>query len=143
MPILHGTLGYRILRAIAPAEPNQMNGAAYAERSKLEVLLGRDIWQRIKGKNVLDFGCGAGAEAIEIARRGARQVYGVDLSERWLEVGRRAASAANCKNVEFCTMTPEPVDVIVSVDAFEHFADPAAILQSMAGVLKPDGCVLA
>ncbi len=143
MPILDGTLGYRILRGIAPAEPNQMNGAAYAQRSKIEVLLGCDIWQQIKGKSLLDFGCGAGTEAIEMAQRGARQVYGVDLSERWLEVGRKTASAANCWNVKFCTTPPEPVDVIVSIDAFEHFAHPAAILETMAELLKPEGCVLA
>lgn len=32
--------------------------------------------------------------------------------------------------------------MIVSIDAFEHFADPAAVLQRMAGMLKPRGCLL-
>jgi SAM-dependent methyltransferase len=32
--------------------------------------------------------------------------------------------------------------VIISLDAFEHFDDPAAILTTMHGMLKPDGCVL-
>jgi len=142
MPILDGALGYRVLRAIAPAELNHMNGGAYANRSKVEALLGSSVWQQIKGKTVVDFGCGAGTEAIEIAQRGARQVYAVDLSERCLETGRKAAEGANCQNVKFCTIAPEPADVIVSIDAFEHFADPASILETMAGLLKPDGCAL-
>src|SRR5262249_46940466 len=33
--------------------------------------------------------------------------------------------------------------VIVSIDAFEHFSDPQAILKTMARMLKPNGCVLA
>jgi hypothetical protein len=31
----------------------------------------------------------------------------------------------------------------VSIDAFEHFGDPGAILEVMRGLLKPDGCVFA
>ena len=33
-------------------------------------------------------------------------------------------------------------DVIVCLDAFEHFSDPAAILRTMHRLLKPAGCVL-
>jgi len=142
MAILDGALGYRVLRAIAPAEPNSMTGEAYLEHSKLELLLGANIWQQIEGKTVIDFGCGAGEEAIDIARRGARQVYGVDLSDRWLGMARKTAAEENCDNVKFCKAAPEPADVIISIDAFEHFADPAAILEKMAGLLKPNGCVL-
>src|SRR5262249_39554659 len=36
----------------------------------------------------------------------------------------------------------EPVDVIFSVDCFEHFADPAAVLRHMRTLLRPDGSVL-
>jgi len=143
MALLDGTVGYRILRAIAPAEPRAMSGGAYAERSKIEVLLGKSLWKLIEGKTVIDFGCGAGMEAIEMAQRGARKVYGLDVSERWLQAGRKSAAATQCPNVEFCTVAPELADVIVSIDAFEHFAEPAAILETMAGLLKPDGCVLA
>jgi SAM-dependent methyltransferase len=35
------------------------------------------------------------------------------------------------------------VDVILSFDAFEHFADPAAVLRVMRRLLKPDGYVIA
>ena len=67
MAVIDGTIGYRILRIIAPAEPTGMNGGSYAGRSKIEVLLGDKVWQDIKDKVVVDFGCGAGAEAIELS----------------------------------------------------------------------------
>jgi SAM-dependent methyltransferase len=143
MAMIGGTIGYRILRIIAPAEPVGMDGRSYAGRSKVEVLLGERVWRDIKDKVVVDFGCGAGAEAIELARHGAAQVYGIDILERLLVVAREEAAKANCRNVQFGRTLPEAADVIVSIDAFEHFADPAAVLSVMAGMLKPTGCVLA
>ena len=44
-----------------------------------------------------------------------------------------------------CTFAREwhdPVDAIVSLDSFEHFADPAEILRIMRRLLKPSGRVL-
>ena len=67
---------------------------------------------------VVDFGCGAGAEAIELARHGAAQVYGIDILERSLVAAREHAAKAKCQNVKFGRMPPEVADVIVSIDAF-------------------------
>lgn len=120
-----------------------MSGAAYAGRSKIEVLLGQNIWKEITGKTVIDFGCGSGVDTIELAQRGACHVYGIDINERCLAMARERAAAAECKNVTFATTPPQPADVIVSLDAFEHFDDPSAILAIMARMLKPGGCVLA
>ena len=143
MPLIGGTLGYKILRAISPAEPAGMSGGSYAGRSKVETLLGKQIWDEIRDKTVIDFGCGPGLEAIEIANRGARHVYGIDINERWLSVARERAQAERCQNVSFFTTPPEPADVIISIDAFEHFGDPAAILKIMSQMLQPQGVVLA
>jgi SAM-dependent methyltransferase len=40
---------------------------------------------------------------------------------------------------KFATQTNEPADIILSTDAFEHFADPAEALRIMGGMLKPGG----
>ena len=37
-----------------------------------------------KGKTVLDFGCGHGALAIEIAKQGAKKVVGIDLEKDYV-----------------------------------------------------------
>ena len=47
---------YRLLRAIAPGEPTHMTGEIYRNRSKLEILLGKTILERLRGKVVLDSG---------------------------------------------------------------------------------------
>jgi SAM-dependent methyltransferase len=143
MGMIGGTLGYRILRAISPDEPNHMTGSVYAARSKVQVLLGSGIWDEIRGKVVVDFGCGKGTEAIELAQRGSRRVYGVDVLEPLLVIARDQAAKVNCHNVVFGEVPSQPADVIISIDAFEHFSDPAAVLKTMAAMLKPGGCVFA
>jgi 2-polyprenyl-3-methyl-5-hydroxy-6-metoxy-1,4-benzoquinol methylase len=140
MGMIGGTLGYRILRAISPAEPTHMSGSAYAARSKIQELLGSDVWNEIRGKVVVDFGCGKGTEAIELAQRGAQHVYGVDILERWLATAREEAAKVSCHNVFFGEEVPShSADVIISIDAFEHFEDTAAVLETMATMLKPGG----
>jgi SAM-dependent methyltransferase len=97
----------------------------------------------VRGKVVIDFGCGPGAEAIELAQFGARRVIGVDIREKWLTIARDAAERAGVADrCVFGTAPSEPADVIVSLDSFEHFEDPAAILRVMATYLRPGGEVL-
>jgi SAM-dependent methyltransferase len=144
MGVIGGTLGYELLKSISPGEPTTLDGSAYATKSKLETLLGSSFWRTIDGKVVIDFGCGTGGDAIEMAKRGAKRVIGVDIQDHFLEVARTHAAAAGASDrCTFVTAPTELADVIVSVDAFEHFDDPAAVLQTMATMLKPAGCVIA
>ena len=144
MGLIGGQLGYRMLRAISPGErTGMMDGSAFADRSKLRVLLGDDVFELVRGKVVLDFGCGEGAEAIEIVRAGAVRVIALDIQERLLQEGRRQAAALGMADrIAFVQQATEPVDVVISLDSFEHFADPAAVLRTMHALLLPGGQVL-
>jgi SAM-dependent methyltransferase len=138
------TLQYRLLKSIAPAEPRgSSEESAYAGKSKLQVLLGDRLMQQIAGRVVIDFGCGEGNESVEMARAGAR-VIGVDIRESALETARaqadRAGVADRCR---FCFDPDERADVVVSIDSFEHFADPLGVLRRMYELLRPGGKVLA
>jgi SAM-dependent methyltransferase len=137
-------LQYRLLKRIAPGEPTQMSGAAYRDRSKLAVLLGEDLLDRIRNRDVLDYGCGSGAEAVEMAQA-ARSVYGLDVVPRLLEqAAARARDAGVSAHCAFGSVPPaQPVDVIVSLDSFEHFPDPAGELERMYQLLRPGGSVIA
>lgn len=145
MGILGGPLAYRLLRWWGKdGETGYGNGTAYDLDNKFEVLLGPQIWDAIKDKSVIDFGCGSGADAVEVAKRGAKSVVGLDIRESLLSEARenaqRAGVAARCL---FVTETREKVDVILSVDAFEHFAQPGEALAAMRGLVKDEGCVIA
>jgi SAM-dependent methyltransferase len=145
MGIIGGSLGYHILRSICKdgRYTGFMDGSAYEHQSKVETLLGPSIWDAIRDKTVIDFGCGPGAEAVEMAKRGARRVIGIDIADR--HIGRAVELARKEKVTDRCTFvkhTHERADVIVALDSFEHFKDPAAILRVMRNLLKDEGSVL-
>jgi SAM-dependent methyltransferase len=146
MGVIGGELGVRLLNF---ASRNGTAGypdvsTAYQKKSKLETLFGPRIWETVRDRDVLDFGCGPGAEAVEVAERGARRVIGLDLRKKWLTAASKLAEARGVADkCFFGTEWAEPVDVILSVDSFEHFSDPAAILVKMRSLLKPTGCVMA
>jgi SAM-dependent methyltransferase len=109
----------------------------------MEVLFGSDIWRELANKTVVDFGCESGIEAIDMAKHGVARVIGIDIREEPLAGARRAAEAAGVADrCSFTTRLDEKVDVVVSLDAFEHFADPAAMLKVMRNLLRDDGYVL-
>lgn len=142
--IIGGTIGYQLLRRIAQDGESKYCAtgvpAIYQGRSKLEVLFGPHLWELLAGKMVIDFGCGYGGEVIDIARHGARKAIGLDLREHVLVEARRAAEIAGVADrCAFATATNEKADVIMSVDAFEHFSDPADILRVMRGLITDDG----
>lgn len=137
-------LQYRLLKRISPNDPQYMSGAAYQNRSKLRVLLGDRLADSMNGKVVVDFGCGEGDEAIEIALQGARKVIGIDLREPLLERAREKAAAAGlAQRCLFLQAVHEKADAIVCLDSFEHFNDPASVLQVMYDSLRPGGFVAA
>jgi SAM-dependent methyltransferase len=136
------TAQYKLLRRIWSEAPS-IAAPAYEGRSKLEVLVG-DLLGDLHGKSVIDFGCGHGLEALDLVRRGAARVVGVDLQPGHLKIARRHAEEAGLADrVEFGFHTDEKADLVLSLDSFEHFADPAAILNHMHALLRPGGAVVA
>jgi len=145
MGIIGGSIAIYFLNVLSGQGANvyPVVATAYAGRSKLEALFGTQIWPEVRGKSVIDFGCGHGTESVEMAEAGARRVIGLELEECCLVMGRQLALdhgvSARCV---FAREPSEKVDVIVSLDAFEHFDDPGAVLGMMSNCLKPDGKVL-
>jgi SAM-dependent methyltransferase len=135
---------YRILKRLSPGEPGHMTGAAYAHKSKLQTLLGDDLLERIRGKDILDFGCGYGNEAVEMAQY-ARSVFGLDILEKSLDRARAHAAATGVSDrCTFGTRAPSSnFDMIISLDSFEHFGEPGEVLSAMYGLLRPGGQVIA
>jgi SAM-dependent methyltransferase len=144
MGIVGGSIGYKLLRSISSdGETGYLDGSAYNNRSKTEVLFGDRIWDELAGRVVIDFGCGSGAETVEIARRGAARVIGLDIRERVLDQARVAARKAGVSDrCVFTTSTDERADIVLSMDSFEHFDDPAGILVCMERLVKDDGKIL-
>lgn len=147
MGIIGGRLGYSILRSIAPRETvvndNEIENADLKD-TKLNQFFGKSFFDETTGKTVIDFGCGNGKQAVEIALNGAKKVIGIDIEEQRLEQAEKLAGkfhvAERCK---FVAQTNEKADIIISKDAFEHFHDPVAVLHQMRNLLKASGYIFA
>jgi len=80
----------------------------------------------LRGKRVLDAGCGTGALAMEAARRGA-EVVAIDLSRTLIDLGReRFADAKLPGSIEFVVgdmLDPELgfFDHVVAMDSLIHY----------------------
>ena len=55
----------------------------------------------LKNKTVLDMGCGSGRFTTALARLGPKIVYGVDLGDEGIKVGKKLAKKFNLKNVKY------------------------------------------
>jgi len=111
--------------------------------SKLGRYFGDKIFSELADKTVVDFGCGHGDNAIELASKGCRRVIGLDIQEHRLDQGRAEAARLGLSDrITFTTQIAQKADVVLSTDAFEHFDDPAGVLKAMRGMLADDGYAL-
>lgn len=139
-----GEVAYRFLRWLKPGSEFQNAGEFRASYIPvIKRVIGDDGWESLRDKTIVDFGCGIGVGVIEMARHGARRVIGVDIRQDVLAVAKESAEEAGMAGIcTFCDAIDEPVDVIISMNAFEHFDDPAGVLKVMHGMLRDDGFVL-
>lgn len=94
----------------------------------------------IRGRSLLDAGCGGGRYAIPAAKAGASEVLGVDFSEAMLELARRKAAAEGvsdvCRFVSGDLLTyplPEKgFDYSIAIGLFDYQRDPDAVLRALA-----------
>jgi 2-polyprenyl-3-methyl-5-hydroxy-6-metoxy-1,4-benzoquinol methylase len=146
MAILGGTIGYRVLQTLFPPQKyffqkdRRYSEEVKHQRLSLEQFFGPEVWEAVAGNVVIDFGCGSGRDSLEIAQHGAKRVIGIDIRQNVLDLAAAAAQSASfADRCVFCRETDEMADVVFSINAFEHYADPAGILRKMALLLKPTG----
>ena len=102
----------------------------------------------IKGKRILDVGCGGGILADAMARSGA-EVLGIDLSVKALRVAQLHALEAQTQGVEYREISAEALaneqpgsfDVVTCMEMLEHVPDPSLVVEACAALVKPGGLV--
>jgi len=101
----------------------------------------------IAGKAVLDVGCGGGILADALARRGARQVLGIDLVAASLRAAQLHALDSGTPNISYREISAEQLaqeagaafDIVTCMELLEHVPDPAAIVTACARLARPGG----
>lgn len=87
------------------------------------------------GKSVLDIGCNAGFYSMEMKRRGADRVIGIDSDQRYLAQARLAADVLGYDNIEFRNLSVydvgalgERFDIVVFMGVLYHLRHPLLAL---------------
>lgn len=88
----------------------------------------------LTGRSVLDIGCNGGFYAIEMKRRGATRVVGIDSDERYLEQARFAAQVTG-QDIEFHRLSVydvarlgERFDIVLFMGVLYHLRHPLLAL---------------
>jgi len=106
-----------------------------------------DLVTATNPKNVLDIATGTGDLAISLAKTGAREIVGLDISEGMLEVGRKKINVENLSEkikmiqadseaLPFDDNSFDAITVAFGVRNFEHLEKG---LSEIYRVLKPNG----
>lgn len=101
----------------------------------------------LKGKKVLDVGCGGGILAESMARHGA-EVMGIDMGKAPLEVARIHLQQSGLE-IDYRQTTIEDLaaemagqfDVITCMEMLEHVPDPSSVVAACQRLLKPGGAL--
>lgn len=103
----------------------------------------------LSGLKALDVGCGGGILADSMARRGAAEVLGIDLSTKALKIAQLHALEAQTPNIAYREISveglaaeaPASFDVVTCMEMLEHVPNPASVVQACADLVKPGGWV--
>lgn len=112
----------------------------------LDRWLRKDIYERfdwvmdragdVRGKRIVDIGCGSGRFVSELARRGSAHVTGVDVAPEMLKLAReltvKDGVAERCSFVHADVLdwkTDEVFDVSIAIGFWDYIADPSSRLR--------------
>lgn len=105
------------------------------------------ICNGLKGKRVVDIGCGGGILSESMATRGAH-VTGIDLAEKPLRVAKlhlldsgQQVDYQLISAEDLAQQKPHQFDVVTCMEMLEHVPDPASTVKACAQLVKPGGQV--
>lgn len=122
---------------------------AQMNRSK-EGLIAAGEWETLKrvlpemrGKTILDLGCGYGWHCIYAMEQKATKVVGIDISQKMLDIAQEKTSFKQveyiCTAMEDFEAEAESFDVVLSSLALHYIADFEAVIKKVNHCLKPGG----
>jgi 2-polyprenyl-3-methyl-5-hydroxy-6-metoxy-1,4-benzoquinol methylase len=125
----------------------------------LDQVFRKDMYQRyeftiencepIAGRRFLDVGCGNGLYSLELARKGAGKVVGIDIAEVMIDLCKQSSVSEKLDGQ--CTFihtdlldfkTDEKFDVSFGIGLFDYISDPLPVLKRMRE-LSTDKAIMA
>jgi SAM-dependent methyltransferase len=144
-----------------PPLPNETEDALQERRSRAMFIFQLDstaeFWRRlgvepdVTDARVLELGCGHGVLSVDLARRGAREVLGLDLDTDAIRFARNHVPVAYPQLSERIRFVSHDIaelagsavfDFVFSKDAFEHILDLHGVVGHLHRLLRPGGRLL-
>jgi 2-polyprenyl-6-hydroxyphenyl methylase/3-demethylubiquinone-9 3-methyltransferase len=101
----------------------------------------------LRGKEVLDVGCGGGILSEAMAARGAK-VLGIDMGEEPLRVAElhtlESGVDVDYRQIaaeDLADERPASFDIVTCMELLEHIPDPASVIDACARLVRPGGQV--
>lgn len=117
-------------------------------RGQLQRWLGSTGLHSVRGKRVLDVGCGMGRNPYWFVREGAREVVAVDIDPGSLEAARRNLAefpnvhVQECSAYDLAPATLGRFDSVTCIGVLHHLQEPERALQRMWDCVAPGGDLL-
>jgi ubiquinone/menaquinone biosynthesis C-methylase UbiE len=100
-----------------------------------------------EGYNVLDYGCGPGTFAVQVAKRVGQKgiVYALDIHPLAISMVKEKAQKEELQNIKTIlsscstSLPDDNLDLIIFFDVFHDLANHKEVLKELHRVLKPDG----
>jgi 2-polyprenyl-3-methyl-5-hydroxy-6-metoxy-1,4-benzoquinol methylase len=103
----------------------------------------------VKGKKLVEIGCGNSSWLPYFSKQFGFDVYGIDYSEEGCEQAEKILQRENVDGTIYCTDAFNPAedlhsefDVVLSFGVIEHFTDTVSTLEAFSKYLKPGGLLI-
>ena len=111
----------------------------------IEIPIIKSMLPDLKGKKILDLGCGEGEMAKYFIESGAKKVVGIDVSQNMINEAQKKQD----KNLEFKLLPMEEIssidekfDIVFSSLAFHYVEDYYKLMKDISKKLKKNGYLI-
>ena len=105
----------------------------------------------VRGKNILEIGCGNGVQARYILENySPSSIIAIDLNSSNIEIANQVAEGKGYDNIKFhvddaqrlSTIESNSIDYVINIESAFHYPDKPSFFREIKRVLKPGGTYL-